>query len=158
MSQQTALIVHELMDQPDAWREKGDNTISNGYYIVALDGSRYGMGVSTYASDGAQRDSLLKAVDAWKEETGWQPKVAKPEDHSANGPVRMAPDAYIQKAYEEFARAMRSAHKSFLVHKDASVLHSLMSQGIAKLDSIIRPMERIEGKKPNAESGGIPGA
>lgn len=158
MTQQTALIVHELMDQPDAWREKSDGIISNGYYIVSLDGCRYGMGVSTYHADAFEKESLMKAVDAWKMETGWKPKEVKQQDYSVQGRVYIAPDAYIRQAYEEFSRAIRGAHKSFVVHKDTSVLNSLISKAIEKLDSLIRPMEKIEGKTTNAEPSGIPSA
>lgn len=158
MTQQTALIIHDLMDQPEAWREKSDSTITNGYYIVALDGGKYGMGASTYQADTAEKECLLKAVDVWKLETNWKPKAVQAQDHSAAGRVYLAPDAYIRQAYEEFARAIRSANKSFIVHQDTSVLKSLLSKAIETLDSIIRPMEKIEGKSSNAESGGIPGA
>lgn len=146
MAQQTALIIHELMDNPIAWKEKGDGVyITNGYYLVALDGTRYGMASATYLADGAERDSLCKAVEVWKDETGWEPAPIAPVEQPGRR-VSIAPDAYIKSAYEDFARTIRSTHKSFVVHKDVTVLSAQIQQAITQLDSIIRPMERIEGK------------
>lgn len=159
MTQQVALIVHHLMDEPERFIEK-ENSITNGYYEVKLDGSSYGMGAAFYPADGAARNMLMKAIESWKSDTGWVPK----EESASSGNiltgarVAIVPDAYIRGAYEEFARSIKKAHTSFHVHGDNSVFSSLVQQAISKLDSILRPMERIEGRKPDAQESGLPGA
>lgn len=151
---QTALIVHELMGNPDGWREAGDS-ITNGYYTVALNGSRYGMGASAYQADGTERDSLNRALDCWKKETGWQP-AEKPAtmDKEPTRRGAMAPDLFIREAYEKFARSIRSNHRSFIMHGDSSVLSCSIQEAISALDLVLRPMEKIEGKRSDAPEAG----
>lgn len=158
MTQTVALLVHQLMDVPERWKEKNGDIITDGYHEVWLDGSRYGMGAASYAAGGSERDMLLRAVAMWKRETGWVPKMSEEEEvETQRAPSLLAPDAYIRQYYEEFARAVRSAQRSYVVHGEAHVLNSHIQQALSKLDSFLRPMERIEGKKPDANSGGVQG-
>lgn len=157
MSQQTALIVHQLMDAPEGFIED-NGIISNGYYKIALDGTRYGMGAAMYQCDGAERDMMQKAIGEWKLDTGWVPKEVKAAmqaEQLAARPIT-TPDTFIRKGYEEFAKAVRSNLKSFMVHSDPNVLKAGLQQAVEKLDQVICPMEKIEGKRNDAKEGGIP--
>lgn len=154
MSQQTALIVHQLMDNPESFVEK-DGVVSNGYYSVSIDGSRYGMGISMYQADGTDRQILEKAMAEWKEDTGWAPKEITHKEKPVSGRVIISPEVFIRQAYEEFSKSIRSHYRSFVVHSDANVLSIGIQQAIAKLDQAMCPMEKIEGKKSNAQEGGV---
>lgn len=159
MTAQIALIVHELMDNPDGWHEKDSETISNGYYTLSVMGSRYGMGTASYQASGAERDILMRALDCWKTETGWQPKTTKSAQETASrGRVALQPDVFIRDGYEKFAQVVRSNLRSFVMHGDANVFSSSIQEAISKLDSILRPMEKIEGKRTDAKDGGISGS
>lgn len=152
---QAALVVHELMDSPENWTERADATITNGYYIVSLDALRYGMGSAMYQATGGESDTLRKAVQEWKEVTGWKEKAPgavepSPQDRSQ---ARMTPDAYSKKAYQEFAFAIRKHHRSYKVHGDANVLSSGIEIAISALDALLRPVEAIERVKRNQEGG-----
>lgn len=158
MSQQIALIVHQVMDAPYQWSEKKDGTITNGYYEVALDGARYGMGAASYVASEAEKGIFLRAINIWKEETGWQPKEVKAADGALpSGRVSIAPDAYIRSSYEEFTRAIRAIARSFTVHGESGILSAQIQTALENLDKVLRPMERIEGKG-NATGGGVSGA
>lgn len=160
MSQQIALIVHHIMDEPDKFVERNDS-VTNGYYEVRLDGTRYGMGAASYVADGAEREMLLRAVAIWKEDTGWQPKQINAADSGIAPQSRrigILPDVFIRQAYEEFAHAVKAAQKSFVVHSDTSVMMALIQKAISKLDAVLRPMEKIEGKRQDAEGGGVSGS
>lgn len=160
MTQTTALIVHELMSEPDRFRDNGNGSVSNGYYMVNMDGTRFGMGSASYAADGAERETLLKAVDFWKEQTGWVPP--KTEDEIAakehRGRAVMTAETYSKSALEDFARAIRSHHKSYMVHKDATVLSKGIENAIMALDLLLRPISAMEGKPNRGQPGGIPSA
>lgn len=152
MTQEIALIVHQLMDEPDKWLEKGD-FITNGYYNVWLNGARYGMGAASYNASGAERDMLNRALDAWKIDTGWIAKaVDKIAAESAAKRIYVAPDTYIRQNYEEFARLVRGAHRSFVVHGDANVFGIHVQQALTKLDSSLHPLTRGEEKRNAEES------
>lgn len=152
MTQQTALITHALIDEPKKWRENvAAGTITNGYYLVALDGSRYGMGASTYQTDGAEREVLIRALNIWKDETGWTPPPVagvNQVEERAHAP-RQSPDQYLRHEYEKFASTVRSAHKSWRVHDDARVFEAQIQNAITELDTAIRPVTRLERKDPN---------
>lgn len=156
MTQAIALIVHEVMDAPNHWKEKSDH-ITNGYYKVALDGSFYGMGDAKYQASEAERPTLKKAIDTWKEETGWKPK----ESESEKSPKTMAlPVAYgdrEKQSYIEFARAVRSNLKSFSVHRDPDILSSGLQKALFALDGSIGT-ENNTGNKPDAKGNGVSGA
>lgn len=159
MSQTIALLVHQLMDCPEKWKEKTAEIIHDGYHEVWLDGSRYGMGAASYGATGSDRDMILRAVAMWKRATGWMPRVQQEEeDEPEQNRVSLAPDGYIRQYYEEFARSIRSAQKSYVVHGEAHVMNSHIQQALSKLDSSLRPMEQIEGKKPDANQGGVSGS
>lgn len=159
MSQTTAMIVHHLMDMPDSFLEK-NGVVSNGYYSVSLDGSRYGMGISMYQAEGEEKCALEKAMQEWKRDTGWQPEPVMPLKVSENQATRTAilPDVFIRQGYEAFARTIKSHHRSFKVHADSHVFSAGVQEAITKLDQIVCPMEKIEGRNTSAKEGGISGA
>lgn len=162
MTQTTALIVHELMDSPEKFTDRGNGTVSNGYYMVALDGSRFGMGTASYQADGAQREMLTKAVSAWKAETGWVAPESSGNSDSASGESRrgrISPEVFMREAYETFSRQIRNHHRSFMMHKDATVLSNGIQNAIMTLDTILKPVEAIEGRKKSSEPlGGTSGS
>lgn len=154
MTQATALIVHEIMDAPEHWSDAGDH-ITNGYYKVAINGTFYTMGSAKYQADQADSESLRKAIDVWKEDTGWQPSVAQeaPKKDEPRAPITMS--EFKRQVYEEFVRSARSGLKSFSVHKDSAILSSKIQTALDVLDGALRPMEKIEGKNNNAQGSGV---
>ena len=146
MSQTVALLVHEIMQEPERFVEAGDGkSISNGYYRVSLEGGIYGMGVSSYVADGSEREVLAKAISYWKSETGWQPK----EIEIPPGPmvsVNMDVPTKIL-VYEDFTKSVRDHLKSFTVHGESVTFSTGIQKAISKLDSLLKPAEKKEGAK-----------
>ena len=158
MTQTTALVVHEIMDAPDHWSD-GEDHITNGYYKVAFDGAWYTMGAGRYSTTEADKESFVKAIATWKEATGWKPKSEKKTKKEA--PVtqqRVSMDEYMRRAYDEFVGTSRRALNSFTVHKDAAILSRSIQIGLDTLDTVLRPMGKIEGKKPDAKGSGVSSA
>lgn len=149
---QLAIIIHNLLDDPAIWVDsKAGEAISNGYYDIWLDASRYGMGVASYAVEGADRAKLLKAIKIWKQETGWTPPAvlaSTRKDHLSNT-GHITPDVYIRSAYEKFSSSIRSAVRGFSVHGESAVLTAQIQQAVLDLDTVLRPVEKIEGKTQN---------
>lgn len=146
MSQTVALLVHEIMQEPERFVVSGDSkSISNGYYRVSLEGGVYGMGVSSYVADGSEREVLAKAISYWKSETGWQQK----EIEISPAPmvsVNMDVPTKI-RVYEDFSKSVRDHLKSFTVHGESVTFSTGIQKAISKLDSLLKPAEKNEGAK-----------
>lgn len=146
MTQQTvSMIVHEIVGASTAWRDDG-HYITNGYYRVAHDGSRYGMGVSTYISEPVDADSLKKAVDVWKHKIGWQPTVPIDDASVRPGvPVKVFLST-AEGAYKEFVENIRNSVSSYSIHENCTTLLSSIEKALNTLDGRIHTMEKIEGR------------
>ena len=146
MSQTVALLVHEIMQEPERFVASGDGkSISNGYYRVSLEGGIYGMGVSSYVADGAEREILAKAIAYWKNETGWQPKEHESLPVPKNS-VNMDTPSKI-RVYEDFSKSVRGHIKSFKVHGDSATFSTGIQKAISKLDDLLKPAEKNKGAK-----------
>lgn len=165
MSQQIAIIVHHLVDSPESWREDGDY-ITNGYYRMCLNSTRYGIGASLYSPSGEEKTIMQRALDSWKEETRWKPKIISQDgihypssDYGPEHEKEMSTiETAVKGAYAEFSRTVRSHCKSFQVHGDVQVLTVGLQNAISILDLILRPVEKMEGRGRNAKGDGIPSA
>lgn len=142
MSQLTAMIVHRLTDTPEAWVQGGD-MISEGYYSVALDGSAYGMGDARYNCDRGEIEILSEAVSGWKEDTGWADNriPVEPKKKEFIAPV-IDIDAFMLQQYEKFAADIRTHHKSYVIHKDASFLAGGIVIALNNIDSALAPLKK----------------
>lgn len=146
MSQTVALLVHEIMQEPERFVASGDGkSISNGYYRVSLESGIYGMGVSSYVADGPERDVLAKAITYWKTETGWQPRESEPVK-APTVSVNMDVPTKI-RVYEDFSKSVRDHLKSFTVHGESVTFSTGIQKAISKLDSLLKPAEKNEGAK-----------
>ncbi len=144
MSQTVALLVHEIMQEPERFVENSGN-ISNGYYRAALNAGSYGMGVSSYVADGAEREVLAKAISYWKIETGWQPKeIEEPLIPISSCNMDVPTKIHV---YEDFAKSVRAHIKSFTVHADSAIFSTGIQKAITKLDSLLKPPEKNEGAR-----------
>lgn len=137
MTMTTAMMVHALMEQPDRWKNSGDGTITNGYYMIALNGSQYGMGASKYHSTDAEAQMLLKAITMW----GGDKSIPSPSSPPEQVQHKRRPqnEDFGHTALMDFAKEIRVSHKAYTAHMDPSVLSNAVNSALQKLDEAILP-------------------
>lgn len=136
MTMTTAMIVHALMEQPDRWKNSGDGTITNGYYMIALNGSQYGMGASKYGSTDAESQTLAKAISMWDGDKSMPNReVLAPEVKVKKQPI----EDFGHTALTGFSKEVRVAHLAYTAHMDPSVLSNAVGHALQKLDEAILP-------------------
>lgn len=160
MTQSIALIIHEVLDAPEHWRESdAGDVITNGYYKVSFDGTFYFLGSAKYQTTQQEKDSFCQAIGMWKKDTGWQPKEKIEKVRKADSVKKhMSMDEQKEKAYSEFVRSVRSSMKSFSVHKDSVILSSKIQSALDIVNGALRPYELTVGDKPDAKGSGISSA
>lgn len=147
MTQNIALIVQSIMEQPDAWSESG-LSIGNGYYTVKMNGSTYGMGAAGYMATGSETEILKKAIEFWVKDTGWKPPEPTAMDaaHAERNRIPISMDQYQRQAYDEFLRKVRGAHMAYGVHGNAEVFSSSVQEALRRADELLYPVSKREAK------------
>lgn len=149
MTHAISFILQAMHNSPEGFRDHG-NSISNGYYVVAHNGGRYGMGSAFYNSSDAEKESLLAAIQSWKKETGWSPSDQKAQDV----PMEARNDLsvfYLKAAYEKFAKSIQDSFRDFSRHGESSIMVDEVRRALVVLDSALKPLEAIAGSNENAK-------
>lgn len=153
MTNIVAMLVHQVMDEPDRWSVK-DGVLTDGYHKLALDSSRYALGEASYIPTQANADILRKAVAYWKAETGWRP----PEQQASYAPIKEGSptdvDGVMRNAYEKFVKSVRSNHKSFQIHGDSHIMNLGLSKALKEFDEAVAPF-KLRGSASDANASGV---